>query len=384
MTAMADGTHPEGGTGAAMEGIVGRKGVVICCGPGGVGKTTVAAALALEAARRGRRAVVVTVDPAKRLGDALGHGSLGDTATRIPGDWPGELWALMLDTERTFDGLVNRYAPGPGQAAAILDNAFYRNIAGALSGTQEFMAMEKLFELHADERFDLVVVDTPPTRNALDFVDAPRRLVRFLDNRVFRLLMAPTRASLKAVNFATQAFLRSVSKVVGGEVVQDAVTFFQAFEGMEDGFRERARRVGELLTDPTTSFVVVSSPRRDSVEEASYFVSKLAETDIAVGALVVNRMHPRFGGSDMGGGAGSVAAGSAATRQRALSLAGTPLGGLYANLADLQEMAGSEEVHIRTLVERVGPAPTVRIPLLADDVHDVTGLEQVARYVVAG
>src|SRR3954451_17712814 len=196
--------------------------VIVCCGSGGVGKTTTAAVLALEGARQGRRAVVVTIDPAKRLADALGLESLADTPTRIEGDWPGELWALMLDTKSTFDSLVFKYAPSKSQAEAILRNRFYRNISTALSGTQEYMAMEKLYELHEEGGFELVVVDTPPTRNALDFIDAPRRLTRFLDNRLFRLLMMPTRAYLRAVSVATQAFLRTISKVVGTDVVKDA------------------------------------------------------------------------------------------------------------------------------------------------------------------
>src|SRR5205807_3885364 len=175
----------------------------------------------------------------------------------IDGDWSGELWAMMLDTKSTFDSLVLKYAPNRQQAEGILRNRFYRNISGALSGTQEYMAMEKLFELHDEGRFDLIVVDTPPTRNALDFIDAPRRLTRFLDNRIFRLLVMPTRAYLKAVSFATQTFLKTVSRVVGGEVVSDAVAFFQAFEGMEQGFRDRAGRVLELLSDQHTAFVLV-------------------------------------------------------------------------------------------------------------------------------
>ncbi|MDQ1373962.1 MAG: hypothetical protein QOJ09_1300, partial [Actinomycetota bacterium] len=271
--------------------------IVVCCGSGGVGKTTTAAALALEGARRGKRACVVTIDPAKRLADALGLDELTNEPSRIEGDWPGELWALMLDTKSTFDSLVTKHAATPEQADGILANGLYRNISGALSGTQEYMAMEKLYELQDGGRFDLVVVDTPPTRNALDFIDAPRRLTRLLDNRVFRLLIMPTRAYVKAVSFATQAFLRTVSKVVGGQVVSDAVAFFQAFEGMEQGFRDRAQKVMALLADPGTAFVLVASPRRDAVEEALFFADKLLESGIGVDALVVNRLHPRFGGS---------------------------------------------------------------------------------------
>jgi anion-transporting ArsA/GET3 family ATPase len=330
-----------------------------------VGKTTVAAALAVDGARRGRRAVVVTIDPAKRLADALGIDSLTDTPKRIDGDWPGELSALMLDARSTFDGLVARYAPDPEQADAILANRFYRNIAGALSGTQEYMAMEKLYELHGDERFDLVVVDTPPTRNALDFVDAPRRLARFLDNRVFRLLMLPARTGIRAVNVATQAFLRTIGKVVGADVVSDAVTFFQAFEGMEEGFRQRARRVQELLVDPCTAFILVTAPRRDAAREAEFFAEKLRETGIAVEALVVNRMHPRF---------------PPVATPPPSAVAAAPL---YRNLAELTKLADGEEAHVVALAERLG-APAVRVPELETDVHDIAGLARVAAYVFAG
>jgi anion-transporting ArsA/GET3 family ATPase len=353
---------------ATVGELVADRSILVCCGPGGVGKTTVAAALAVEAARRGRRAVVVTIDPARRLADALGLDTLTDTPNRVEGDWPGELWALMLDARSTFDSLVAKYAPDPAQAETILANRFYRNIAGALSGTQEYMAMEKLYELHGDDRFDLVVVDTPPTRNALDFVEAPRRLTRFLDNRLFRLLMLPARTGIRAVNIATQAFLRTVGKVVGSDVVTDAVTFFQTFEGMEDGFRQRAARVSELLVDPTTAFVLVSSPRRDAVRETEFFAEKLGDAGIAVQALVVNRMHPRFSPSP------SVSVATAA--------AGTPLAPLLQNVAELSRMADGEEAHVAALATRLA-APAVRVPELETDVHDLPGLARVAAYVFA-
>jgi anion-transporting ArsA/GET3 family ATPase len=348
------------------------RGIVVCCGSGGVGKTTTAAAIAVEGARRGRRACVVTIDPAKRLADALGLASLTNEPGKIDGDWPGELWALMLDTKTTFDTLVTKYAPSPEQAERILRNGLYRNISGALSGTQEYMAMEKLHELHDEGRFDLIVVDTPPTRNALDFIDAPRRLTRLLDNRIFRLLIMPTRAYVKAVSFATQAFLRTVSKVVGGQVVSDAVAFFQAFEGMEQGFRERAQKVLELLADPATAFVLVASPRRDAVDEAMFFADKLLEAGIGVDALVVNRLHPRFGGEGAGG----------AERERARTLTDAPvLAALYDNLADFRDIADREDHHFAALAERVAPAPVARVPFLADDVHDLAGLETVGSHL---
>ena len=347
-----------------------HSGILICTGSGGVGKTTTAAALALEAARRGRRACVVTIDPAKRLADALGLEELTNEPRCIDGDWPGELWALMLDTKGTFDALVVKHAGSTEQAAGILENRFYRNISGALSGTQEYMAMEKLYELHEERDFDLVVVDTPPTRNALDFLDAPRHLTRFLDHRLYRILTAPTRGIVRAVNVAAQAFLHTVSKVVGGEVVGDAIAFFAAFDGMEEGFKERARRVTALLSDPATSFVLVASPRKDTVSEASFFAEKLAESGIEVQALIVNRVHPRFSDASAG-----------AVRERATSLEGTDLGSLYANLADFLAMSSNEETNLATLTSRVAPAPVVRVPFLSTDVHDLDGLGTIAEHL---
>jgi anion-transporting ArsA/GET3 family ATPase len=294
----------------------------------------------------------------------------------------------MLDTKSTFDALVVKYAASPEQGERILANRFYRNISGALSGTQEYMAMEKLYELHDETDFDLVVVDTPPTRHALDFLDAPRRLSRFLDHRLFRLLIVPSRGIVKAVNVAAQTFLRTVSRVVGGDVVDDAVAFFQAFEGMEEGFRQRAARVNELLAADGTAFVLVASPRRDTVEEAHFFAERLGEAGIAVRGLVVNRVYPAFGLGDDGGrgagddGPGAVTAMSAAgAARRAETLAGTAIGGLYRNLAEFQAVASREHAHLAGLAEAVAPAPVVWVPFLRSDVHDIAGLGEVAGYV---
>jgi anion-transporting ArsA/GET3 family ATPase len=360
--------------GDAVAGLVSGRSIVVCCGSGGVGKTTTAAVLALEGARRGRKTVVVTIDPAKRLADALGLAGLTGAPSRIDGDWPGELWAMMLDTKSTFDDLVLKHAGTPEQGRRILANRFYRNISGALSGTQEYMAMEKLHELHDETDFELVVVDTPPTRHALDFLDAPRRLSRFLDHRLFRLLMAPSRGFVKAVNIAAQTFLRTVSKVVGGDVVDDAIAFFQAFEGMEEGFRQRAARVNELLAAPETAFVLVASPRRDTVEEANFFAERLGEAGIEVQALVVNRVHPTFGRT-------VTEQAAAATAARAETLADTGLGGLYRNLADFEAVASREQAHLAGLADAVAPAPVVWVPFLRSDVHDLAGMDQIAAHV---
>jgi anion-transporting ArsA/GET3 family ATPase len=353
-----------------LAALVATSEIIVCTGSGGVGKTTIAAVIALEGARQGRRTVVVTIDPAKRLADALGLESLTNAPRQIPGEWSGEMWATMLDTKSTFDELVHKHATDEEQAASILDNRFYRNISGALSGTQEYMAMEKLYELHEESDFDLVVVDTPPTRNALDFLEAPRTLTRFLDHRLYRVLMAPTRVVGRAVNVAAQAFLRTISKVVGGDVIKDAIAFFQAFDGMEQGFKERAQRVLDLLGSDVTSFVLVASPKRDTVEEAQFFAERLAESDLEVRALIINRMHPRFGDGR-----------PEAARERAATFDGTALGGLYANLADFQLVASEEESHLTGLAERVPGAALVRVPYLPSDVHDLEGMALVAGYL---
>ena len=361
--------HPSG---PSLDELVNTSEIVICTGSGGVGKTTTAAVIALEAAQRGRRAVVVTIDPARRLADALGLGleGIGNSPRRIDGTWPGELWAVMLDSKTTFDELVARYSSDDDQARRILANRFYKNISGALSGTQEYMAMEKLYELQADPAFDLVVVDTPPTRHALDFLDAPRRLTQFLDHRLYRVLMAPTRGVMRAVNVAAQAFMRTVSKVVGADVFDDAVAFFSAFEGMEAGFKERADRVLQLMDDPRTSFVLVAAPNRDTVDEARFFALKLGEAGIPVRALVVNRMHPRFTEQL-----------PEALRERARTLHASEVGGLYRNLADFALVAGREEEHLEGLADEVAPAPIVRVPFLSSDVHDLDGLAEIATHL---
>ena len=374
---------------SALEDLVRTRGVVVCCGSGGVGKTTVSATFALEAARAGRRSCVVTVDPARRLADALGVQSLPNTPTEVHGDWPGHLHALMLDSKGTFDDLVERYARTPEQAESILTNRLYQNLAGALSGTQEYMAMEKLYELVHSKEFDVVVVDTPPTRNALDLLDAPRRLTRFLENRIFRALMVPTRVGLRAVSVATQALLKTIARVAGAEIVQDAVAFFQAFEGMEEGFRSRASAVHELLIDPATAYVLVTSARPDAVTEASFFADKLAERDVSVAALVVNRIAPAFGHgapapASVSGAGGDD--GSGRERGRAAAEAEGPLvrdalesmQALETNLAELNAVAAREASAYGGLAAKVAPAPVGRIPLFGDDVHELAGLTRAA------
>lgn len=362
--------------------VIERSRVVVCCGSGGVGKTTTAAVIALEAARCGRRTVVVTIDPARRLADALGLAGLTNTPSRIEIDLPGEMHALMLDTKSTFDGLVRRYSADPDQAHRILDNRFYQNISSSLSGTQEYMASEKLYELAEEGGWDLVVVDTPPTRHALDFLDAPQRLANFLDHRLYRILMTPTKGIVRAVNVAAQGVMRSLSKVVGGEVIADAIAFFAAFEGMEQGFKERASAVDRLLGSTDTSFVLVASPKADTVAEAGYFAKQLGEHGISVRALVVNRMQPRFDRTRPDGSR-ERGPGVAEARARASTLAGTALADHYTALADAMAVADGEESNLAGLAEQVAPAPVVRIPVLPFEVTDLEGLGHIGRLLMS-
>ena len=354
--------------------VVRDRSIVICCGSGGVGKTTTSAAIALHAARLGRTACVVTIDPARRLANSLGVDELSNRPTRIEGDWPGELYALMLDPKSTFDDLIDRYSDTEAQAEDIRVNRIYRNLTGTLSGTQEYMAMEKLHELVEEGGFDVVVVDTPPSRNALDFLDAPRRLTHFLENRVFQALMAPTRVGLRFMSLAANALLRTLSKVAGADIVHDAVAFFQAFEGMEEGFRLRAARVRELLVQPGTAFVLVASPRPDSVDEAVHFAAKLAESGMSATALVVNRVQPRFATDQQ---LAVLAPFAGPDRHRAEGPVGD-LADLVDNLAGYTLASDREETAYAGLVAQVHPAPVYRVPLLNTDVHDLVGLGTVA------
>lgn len=350
-------------TDRALASLVGSAGVIVCCGAGGVGKTTSAAVVGLEAARQGRRVVVVTIDPARRLADALGlAGGLGSEPTRIELGEPGELWAMMLDTAATFDRIVTEYAADTEQAERIVSNAFYRNMASALSGTQEYMAAETLHVLHRDERFDLVVVDTPPSRQALDFLDAPGVLNRFLGHPVFRLMMLPAKRGMKVFNLATQPMLRAIGKVVGSDVLADAVAFFQAFAGMEGGFRDRAQSVDRLLRSDDTKYLLVASPHDDAVAEASWFADRLADHAIGVGGAIVNRMHPAFGD---GTAADAAAFADGASGRETV---------LWDNLAHLRRLRETEAGTLAPLLDRIGAAPVGTVALLAGDVHDLEGL----------
>ncbi|WP_037685380.1 ArsA family ATPase [Streptomyces aureocirculatus] len=269
--------------------------IVVCCGSGGVGKTTTAAALGLRAAERGRTVVVLTIDPARRLAQSMGIDSLDNVPRRVKDvHGGGELHAMMLDMKRTFDEIVEAHADKE-RAGAILSNPFYQSLSAGFAGTQEYMAMEKLGQLRSRDEWDLIVVDTPPSRSALDFLDAPKRLGSFLDGKLIRLLMAPAkmggRAGMKFLNVGMSMMTGALGKLLGGQLLRDVQTFVAAMDTMFGGFRKRADATYRLLQAPGTAFLVVASPERDALREAAYFVERLAADDMPLAGLVLNRVH---------------------------------------------------------------------------------------------
>ncbi|MFJ9826650.1 ArsA family ATPase [Streptomyces sp. NPDC101160] len=271
--------------------------IIVCCGAGGVGKTTTAAALGVRAAERGRRVVVLTIDPARRLAQSMGIDSLDNVPRKVDGIKGcdgGELHAMMLDMKRTFDEIVEAHADAD-RARAILENPFYQSLSAGFAGTQEYMAMEKLGQLRARDEWDLIVVDTPPSRSALDFLDAPKRLGSFLDGKFIKLLMAPAkvggRAGMKFLNVGMSMMTGTLGKLLGGQFLKDVQTFVAAMDTMFGGFRTRADATYKLLQAPGTAFLVVATPERDALREAAYFVERLAAEEMPLAGLVLNRVH---------------------------------------------------------------------------------------------
>ena len=354
--------------------------IVVCCGSGGVGKTTTAAALALRAAEQGRRVVVLTIDPARRLAQSLGLTELDNDPRPVAGvRGTGTLDAMMLDMKRTFDEVVLAHSTREA-AEQILANPFYQAVSSSFAGTQEYMAMEKLGQLRAradrEGTWDLIVVDTPPSRSALDFLDAPKRLGSFLDGRFIRLISAPAklggRAGLRIVNVGIGLVSKTLTTVLGGEMLRDVQTFVNALDTMFGGFRERADLTYALLKEGGTAFVVVAAPERDALREASYFVARLEQEGMPLAGVVVNRMQP------------SAAPGLTAPRARAaaeqLVESGRPASAaaltLHATVADL---AARHRNVVRRFTAGHPSIPVVEVASLAQDVHDVDGLREVGR-----
>ena len=354
--------------------------ILVCVGPGGVGKTTAAAALALRAADEGRRTIVCTIDPARRLAQSLGLQALDNTPRRIKVESTSserrapELWGMMLDMKSTFDDMILDMT-SPERAQQIFANPFYQHISSTLAGTQEYMAMEKLWELHEEGRWELIVLDTPPTRSALDFLDAPKNVTDFLEGRFLRMLLWPYlkagKTYLKAVNFGAKAFLKVATKITGSELLADVANFFMAFEGMYDTFKDRAKRVHELLAARRSGFVVVSAPQEASLREARYFVQRLGAEKMPLGGVVMNRTHivPATPGLEDPRGL--------AERARAVG-DGRVLAPALDLYASWREISLREEDAVKAALGDLTEVPVWRVPDMADDVHDVPSLRRVA------
>jgi anion-transporting ArsA/GET3 family ATPase len=376
-----------------------RTRIIVCCGSGGVGKTTTAAALGLRAAERGRHVVVLTVDPARRLAQSMGLSSLDNTPRPVPLPDPAEgtLDAMMLDMKRTFDEIVEAHAD-PDRAEQILANPFYQSLSSSFAGTQEYMAMEKLGQLRRTEQWDLIVVDTPPSRSALDFLDAPQRLSRFLDGRLIKLLTAPTRAGgrayLKVVNVSFGVLTGIVTKVLGAQVLRDVQTFVSAFDTMFGGFRERAEDTYRLLQTPGTAFLVVATAEPDALREASYFVERLSEDRMPLAGLILNRVHrspaPRLsaarslaaaeallpaGGPHDNAHSGSNGGGSNGGSAPLADLTRYPLAVAALRLhAERMQLVAAERRLSQRFTAAHPAVPVARVIAQPEDVHDLAGL----------
>jgi len=385
--------------------LIETKRILVCVGSGGVGKTTTSAAIALRAAGMGRKVCVLTIDPAKRLANSMGLDALGNKETRIPDDRlktagiarpKGELWAMMLDTKRTWDDLVDRFAKSPEQRDRILGNRYYQQISGALAGSQEFMAMEKLYELHESGKYDLLVLDTPPTRNALDFLDAPQKMMGIMDESVIKLFVNP---SLKAgklgfglLRTSGAWMFKVLEKVTGFQVLADMGEFVEGFSGMYGGFSERAKRVEALLREEKSSFILVTSPAPSTVEEAIYFFGKIQEAKIPFGGFVVNRIHKDA--LTMSGAktewkkmrkepALFLKALGASKRGKAAEALAERLSENFQAFQALAEMDAEQMEHLRAETDPKQKKLWRTVPHFELDVHDLSGLARVGEHLFA-
>jgi anion-transporting ArsA/GET3 family ATPase len=343
-----------------IERMLARKDVCIVAGSGGVGKTTTSAAIALGMAARGKRVAVLTIDPARRLANSLGLPELGNEERRVEADVKGELWAMMLDSKRTFDDLVEWHAPDAATRDAVLGNRIYKELSSAVAGSQEYMAMEKLHELHQEGRFDLLVLDTPPTRNALDFLDAPKRLSTFIDSRSLQLFTASGFFGLKVLGRGTGVLFSVMKRLTGIDLLQDLSEFFNSFGEMSKGFRERADRVNALLADSRTAFLLVTSPRRAAIEEAGWFHNRLLDSGMPFAGAVVNRVQPPVEAGGNGDLTGLLGEELARKVER--------------NLEDYARLAERDRANLAALKKRLGRKPMIQVPQLDQEVHDLDGL----------
>lgn len=391
-----------GAAGRSLAGLLSANGIVVSCGPGGVGKTTVAAAAAATAAARlGRRVLVLTVDPARRLADALGLDGLGNAETQVPdrafmlaGVRPaGELYAEMLDMKRSWDELVRRCAPDAGTAERILKNRMYQNVSARFPASQDYIAMERLYQLYTGHAYDLIVVDTPPTRNALDFLDAPRRMAEFFSGRLLNWLTMPYR--FRVVNFVSRPFYQVADHVLGSEFFSDVGEFLGLLQSMYRGFAERAAAVQALLASATTTFMVVSTPETAPLLESEYLAGAIVQRRLRLGAVVINKALPGYL-LDSDGAAAAARLRDASAELAARLAAGVPDNSAGSpdtdQLARTLAEAGRSYLRYRCLAQqeasllaglRTTAALTATVPLLGSDVHDLPGLLAIGTHLCA-
>lgn len=361
-----------------LKELLANKSVIVCVGSGGVGKTTVAATLALEAALDGRKSLVCTIDPAKRLANSLGLHELGNQEARISekqfeqsGLPPRSgLHAMMLDMKQSWDDLIMRYAP-EDKRKKILENRFYQSLSSALAGSQEYIALEKLWELRSQRDYQLIVLDTPPTAHALDFLDAPNRILDFLDNDAAKFLLTPAlaagRVGLKMFSLGSSYIAKTLSKFTGAETLQELAGFLMAVSGLNQGFRDRARQVRGLLASQQTAFVLVTAPMPERIDEAVHFHTVLKDNQMQVGAVVVNRVHVRP---------------TAEERAAAEKLQPPLRSKVLQTLEEQACLAAQDEAGIARLREQIPNAPLIFVPRFELDVHDLKGLHHTGEFVL--
>jgi anion-transporting ArsA/GET3 family ATPase len=357
--------------------LTGRR-VCICAGAGGVGKTTSAAAIAMEMAARGSRVAVLTIDPARRLATSLGMTELGNEERRVDPErferagleMRGELWAMMLDAKRTWDDVIERHAPDADTRDAVLSNRIYQELSNAVAGSTEYMAMEKLYELYQADRYDMLVLDTPPTRNALDFLDAPQRLTRFIDSRSLSFVLRPSRLGLRLVGRGGGVVFSLLKRITGIDLLRDLSDFFGSFGDMASGIGERAERVAELLGSHETSFVIVTSPQRAAIDEAIFFHRRLRETGLPFAAAIVNRVHP-----------GDPAGLDSLDAELAGLLDSRLAAKVVRNYEDHVRLAARDRENMSLLRHELVDDPLLEVPLLDDDASDLEGLAAVNRHL---
>jgi anion-transporting ArsA/GET3 family ATPase len=371
------------------------KQVCICAGSGGVGKTTTSAAIAMGMAAKGKKVAVLTIDPAKRLANSLGLRELGNEECLVPPErfteqgleMKGELWAMMLDAKRTFDDLIERHAPDEETRDRVLSNRIYQEVSNAMAGSQEYMAMEKLYELYQEARYDLLVLDTPPTRHALDFIDAPERMTRFIEGKSLQFFLKPGRLGMRVIGRSGGALFSILKRLTGIDLLQDLSDFFQSFGDMATGFRERAQRVSELLSHRNTTFMLVTAPEREPIDEAIFFWRRLDEAKLPFGGVVVNKVHHDY--LSVANGEANVAADVALDQlatQLERSLDGDRENAQLAakvqeNFERYSVLAERDRRNITRLTRELDSASVIEVPYLDEDICDIAGLAQVNRYL---